>query len=183
MSRSSELSARRRAWGNRRKVAILNFNALSDLDKCLTEGLCACDLVMFQEYRLSAARTTDSEAELRRRGWRAAGAAAIPSKAGGLTPGGLLTLSRVEHGLAPMLGSFPPVLRDGRVLLLHHAGLVPGGVVVANIYLESGVGVKSFNSGASRDLACSLRRYGRPYVVGAVFNCTKKELDQSGILK
>ena len=54
---------------------------------------------------------------------------------------------------------------------------------MANIYLQSGVGVNAFNYQALRDLACRLREYGRPYVIGGDFNCTKLELVKSGVLR
>eukprot|EP00959_Pyramimonas_sp_CCMP1952_P307766 6441079-Pyramimonas_sp.AAC.1 len=60
-----------------------------------------------------------------------------------------------------MMGFETPVVRPGRVQLLRHAGLTPGGVVVGNVYLESGVGVNAFNCEALRDLACRLKQYGR----------------------
>ena len=100
--------------------------------------------------------------ELRRWGWRARGAAAAPSQAGGPATGGLLTCVRNEHGVAPMLGERPSVLREGRVHLLHHAGLTPGGVVAVNARLESGVGVDARNFAMLRDPACRLRECGRP---------------------
>ncbi|CAK0877209.1 unnamed protein product [Prorocentrum cordatum] len=60
---------------------------LGNLDKCLTEQISGCNVLLFQETRLSGARTTDAEGELRRRGWRAAGAEAQASQAGGLASG------------------------------------------------------------------------------------------------
>ncbi|CAK0874432.1 unnamed protein product, partial [Prorocentrum cordatum] len=149
---------------------------------CLTEQINGCNVLLFQETRLSGARTTDAEGELRRRGWRAAGVE--PGVSGG-GPGvwGLLTCSRLEHGLAPMMGYESPVVRPGRVQLLHHAGLTLGGVVVWNVYLESGAGVNAFNYEALRDVACRLKQYGRPCVIGGDFNCTKAELETCGVLR
>ena len=82
-----------------------------------------------------------------------------------------------------MLGSRPSVLLEGRVHVLHFSGLVRGGIVLANIYLQSGVGVNAFNYKALSDLACRLKEFGRPYIVGGDFNCTKQELVKSGVLK
>ncbi|CAK0874919.1 unnamed protein product [Prorocentrum cordatum] len=105
------------------------------------------------------------------------------SQAGGLASGGLLARSRLEHGLARMKGYETPVVRPGRAQLLHHAGLTPGRVVVGNVYLESGAGVGAFNYEALRDLACRLKQHGRPCVIGGDFNCTKAELEKSGVLR
>eukprot|EP00959_Pyramimonas_sp_CCMP1952_P225726 4720109-Pyramimonas_sp.AAC.1 len=69
-----------------------------------------------------------------------------------------------------MMGYETPVVRPGRVQLLHHAGLTPGGVVAGNVYLESGAGVNAYNYEALRDLACRLKQHGRPYVIGGDFN-------------
>eukprot|EP00959_Pyramimonas_sp_CCMP1952_P361353 7567608-Pyramimonas_sp.AAC.1 len=71
------------------------MNAYCNLDRCMSGSVPECDLILFQETRLSAERTSDAEAELRRRGWRAAGAPAVASEAGGLGSGGLLTVTRL----------------------------------------------------------------------------------------
>eukprot|EP00959_Pyramimonas_sp_CCMP1952_P149838 3135204-Pyramimonas_sp.AAC.1 len=67
------MPTRSRSWGSSRwRPATLNMNAFSNLDRCLTEQISGCNVLLFQEARLSGARTTDAEGELRRRGWRAA---------------------------------------------------------------------------------------------------------------
>eukprot|EP00959_Pyramimonas_sp_CCMP1952_P014187 300175-Pyramimonas_sp.AAC.1 len=82
-----------------------------------------------------------------------------------------------------MLGSAPPVLREGRALALHQAGLLPEGVVVVNIYLESGVGINPHNYAILKDVARRIREYGRPFLIGGDFNCTREELEASGVLR
>eukprot|EP00959_Pyramimonas_sp_CCMP1952_P341614 7155948-Pyramimonas_sp.AAC.1 len=104
------------------RVCTVNMNAYRNLAKCMSGSVPDSDLVMMQETRLSAARTTDAETELRRRGWRrAAGAPAVPSEAGGLATGGLLTSSRMSHGLAPTFGSPQQIVREGLAVALHLA--------------------------------------------------------------
>ena len=87
------------------------------------------------------------------------------------------------HGLGVVRGGRDPVLRAGRVHVLHHSGAVRGGVVVANIFLESGVGMNVANRDMLRDLACRVKEFSLPYVITGDFNMTKDELEVSEVLK
>ncbi len=166
------------------RFCTLNINSFTNWDKCLAvKEIYECDLVCFQETRLVGARAADAEDTAQRRGWRACCAAAVPSSVGGLATGGLLTMVPEEHGLGAVRGGRDPVLRAGRVQVLHHSGAVRGGVVVANIYLESGVGMNVANREMLRDLACRVKEYSLPYVAMGDFNMTKDELEASEVLK
>ena len=79
------------------------------------------------------------ESSLRFQGRRAKVAPAISTGRGGTTGGVILATSK-HIGLSRVDGH-TDVLEPGRVCLLHMGGVLPGGILIASIYLHHSIGL------------------------------------------
>ena len=84
-------------------------------------------------------------------------------------------------GRAPGLKSVEVV--PGRAAVaLWNGGAVPGGLVVASVYLECGVGMNDGNWQVVKSLATELRVMDRPFIIGGDFQQAPSELAEAGVM-
>eukprot|EP00959_Pyramimonas_sp_CCMP1952_P284817 5954516-Pyramimonas_sp.AAC.1 len=72
------------------------------------------------------------------------------------------------------------VLEPGSVGILHFGGILPGGVLVASVYLHRSIGLAAQNWAILCRLGGVLRSTGLPFVLAGDFNLGPEVLDYSG---
>ena len=160
----------------------VNCTAWSSLTSFLQAGASGASLVLVQEHHLRADELDREAAWARSVGWSAGLGAALPTVRGGTCGGvGALTPSFRGLGSAPGWQDLDEV--QGRVsCFLWNGGGVPGGLVVASVYLECGVGMNETNWAIIHHLAVELQTMGRPFLIGGDFQMTPAELEAEGVL-
>ena len=135
-----------------------------------------------QEHHLGVTECSREEAWARGVGWSTSLCPAVPTGRGGTSGGvGLLTRSFRGLGLAP--GRKEASLVDGRAAIWSwNGGGVPGGLIIANVYLECGMGMNDGNWDILKAVAEEVKVIGRPFVIGGDFQQSPKDLAEAGAL-
>ena len=165
------------------KIITINCTTWTSFTAVLEEGACGADLVLLQEHHLEHEAVAREEAWARGVGWSAKLGAAVPTGRGGCS-GGVGILTRNHRGLGRAHGTHREELVPGRAACcLWNGGGVPGGLVVASVYLVCGTGMGEDNWSIIKDVATELRMLGRPYVVGGDFQQSPADLVEAGVMR
>ena len=127
------------------------------------------------------ARLSEVQTQARKLGWRSCASPALRTTGGGLS-GGAAIFARKGIGLTDV--KVPPGIR---MPAAHRVSLtfanIMGGVVLASVYLTTGIGMAGDNTDFLDQLGELLTALHRPFVLGGDFNMHRDVLDQSGWLR
>ena len=164
-------------------VTTVNCTTWSSLTGFLQAGACGADLVLVQEHHLRAEELDREAAWARSAGWSAGLLPAEPTGRGG-TSGGVGALTPCFRGLGRAPGWKEMDACSGRVACyLWNGGGIPGGLVVASVYMECGVGMNETNWAIMHHLAVELQMMGRPFLIGGDFQQSPAELATEGVFE
>ena len=161
----------------------INVTAWSSFTAFMESEVVADAGYLIQEHHLKSTQVVNEEVWAKRAGWTAHLPPAIPTPGGG-TAGGVGFVTRAHRGLTRPHGVDWEALDAGRVALVQWSGGgVPGGLLVASLYLRCSVGLDPHNVRTLTQLAVQLRISGRPYIVAGDFNCTPQAFREHEVAK
>ncbi|CAK0810707.1 unnamed protein product, partial [Prorocentrum cordatum] len=137
------------------------------------------------ETHQSPAQAVAAAAQLCKLGWHALVRAADGAEAAGCHGhGGLIQLAPRHWGMAPFerVGIDSGGLVPGRLSVVHHAGLVPGGFAWFNVHLVCGDGMSAASVALLDILTKVATTLGKPFVISNDFNFSPADAQQSKLV-
>ena len=139
-------------------------------------------VILWQERKFSKTQCAEIRDRIGRQGRNVFLEPAQPAPKGGMSGGvAIATLKSIGYSAPTILHAC--VADDGRLLLRHIHGLLPGGLLCGPVYCP----IQRRNKGAQQHLECIQRlgrvlaKWGRPFVVGKDWNCTPDDLASTGM--
>ena len=170
---------RRTSWS----LISLNSTSAKSGEAAINEtALRRADFICWQELHLVAAQTVDLRARLRWLGWLAFLEPSYASSRGG-THGGVAFLAQKHINRGAPSFAVTSVVNQGRIVVRRVDAVIPGGLIVATVYLPNRRLIQDRDE--SNDMILGLGQrlalHGRPFVIAGDWNCDPADIAELGV--
>ena len=151
----------------------------------ITSEECSADCVLLQELHVQGDAARRAEGWYSRSGWQVViNDATITSSEGPRsregTSGGTGLAVRRWQGLGLCHGMESASLCKARVSLGHWSAFLPGGILIASVYLVTGEPTGQASLAILEQLGLKLAQWNRPFIVGGDFQMQPREMEATG---
>ena len=170
--------AARQGWA----VETANVTSNGSGSEYLVSKDCTADLVLVQELHLAGDGARRAEAWYQKAGWKMVinDAERTTGNSDKGTSGGTGLATRSWQGLGLCHGMDTTALCKARVSFGHWAAWLPGGVLVASVYLVAGQATSPESLGLLEVLGSKLAKWNRPFLIGGDFQMEPHQLEATG---